>query len=162
KDHGVEGEVNSSKKGPTVTRYELSLEPGVPVKRVTSIQDNIMMNLAAKTVRIEAPIPGKPYVGVEVPNKVADIVAFGNVVDTDEFLLDRYHSIKVALGEDIDGTSIYVDIAKMADGLIAGATNSGKSVCVNTILVSLLLKNKPDDLKLILVDPTMVELTPYN
>ncbi len=162
KDHGVEGEVNSSKKGPTVTRYELSLEPGVPVKRVTSIQDNIMMNLAAKTVRIEAPIPGKPYVGVEVPNKVADIVAFGNVVDTDEFLLDRDHPLKVALGEDIDGTNIYVDIAKMPHGLIAGATNSGKSVCVNTILVSLLLKNKPDDLKLILVDPKMVELTPYN
>src|SRR5690606_21048014 len=137
-------------------------EPGVPVKRVTSIQDNIMMNLAAKTVRIEAPIPGKPYVGVEVPNKVADIVAFGNVVDTDEFLLDRDHPLKVALGEDIDGTNIYVDIAKMPHGLIAGATNSGKSVCVNTILVSLLLKNKPEDLKLILVDPKMVELTRYN
>ena len=162
RDHGVEGEVSSSKKGPTVTRYELSLEAGVPVKRVTTIQDNIMMNLAAKSVRIEAPIPGKPYVGIEVPNAVMDIVSFGNVVDTDEFLLDREHPLKVALGEDIDGTNIYVDIAKMPHGLIAGATNSGKSVCVNTILVSLLLKNKPEDLKLILIDPKMVELTPYN
>ncbi len=161
-DHAVEGVVAGSKKGPTVTRHEISLEPGVPVKRVTAIQDNIMMNLAAKTLRIEAPIPGKPYVGIEVPNKVADIVSFGNVVDTDEFLTDHEHPLKVALGEDIDGTNIYVDIAKMPHGLIAGTTNSGKSVCVNTILISLLLKNKPEDLKLILIDPKMVELTPYN
>ncbi len=161
-DHAVEGEVANSKKGPTVTRHEISLEPGVPVKRVTAIQDNIMMNLAAKTLRIEAPIPGKPFVGIEVPNKVADIVSFGNVVDTDEFLTDHDHPLKVALGEDIDGTNIYVDIAKMPHGLIAGGTGSGKSVCVNTILISLLLKNKPEDLKLILVDPKMVELTPYN
>lgn len=161
-DHAVEGEVANSKKGPTVTRHEISLEPGVPVKRVTAIQDNIMMNLAAKTLRIEAPIPGKPFVGIEVPNKIADIVSFGNVVDTDEFLNDHDHPLKVALGEDIDGTNIYVDIAKMPHGLIAGGTGSGKSVCVNTILISLLLKNKPEDLKLILVDPKMVELTPYN
>ncbi|MBN3490676.1 DNA translocase FtsK [Acholeplasma equirhinis] len=161
-DHAVDGEVAGSKKGPTVTRYEISLEPGVPVKRVTAIQDNIMMNLAAKTLRIEAPIPGKPFVGIEVPNQVADIVSFGNVVDREEFLNDHEHPLKVALGEDIDGTNIYVDIAKMPHGLIAGGTGSGKSVCVNTILVSLLLKNKPEDLKLILIDPKMVELTPYN
>lgn len=161
-DHSVEGEVAQSKKGPTVTRHEISLEPGVPVKRVTNIQDNLMMSLAAKTLRIEAPIPGKPYVGIEVPNKVAEIVSFGNVVDTKEFLEDHDHPLKVALGEDIDGTNIFVDIAKMPHGLIAGGTGSGKSVCVNTILVSLLLKNKPEDLKLILIDPKMVELTPYN
>lgn len=161
-DHAVEGEVAQSKKGPTVTRHEISLEPGVPVKRITSLQDNLMMNLAAKTLRIEAPIPGKPFVGIEVPNKIADIVSFGNVVDTDEFLEDHKHPLKVALGEDIDGTNIYVDIAKMPHGLIAGGTGSGKSVCVNSILISLLLKNRPEDLKLILIDPKMVELTPYN
>lgn len=161
-DHAVDGEVRGSKKGPTVTRYEIALKPGVNVKRVIAIQDNLMMNLAAKSLRIEAPIPGKPYVGIEVANKVAEIVSFGNVVDRKAFLDDHENPLKVALGEDIDGTNIYVDIAKMPHGLIAGATNSGKSVCVNTILISLLLKNKPEDLKLILIDPKMVELTPYN
>lgn len=162
KDHAVEGMVHSSKKGPTVTRYEIALEPGVNVKKIISIQDNLMMALAATSLRIEAPIPGKPYVGIEVPNKVADVVSFGNVVDTKAFLEDHERPLKVALGEDIDGTNIYVDIAKMPHGLIAGGTGSGKSVSVNTILVSLLIKNKPEDLRLILVDPKMVELTPYN
>lgn len=159
---GVEGEVSGSKKGPTVTRYEIALEPGVNVKRVTSIQENLMMNLSSKSIRIEAPIPGKPYVGIEVPNFKTEIVAFGNVVDTKEFLEDTDHPLKVALGVDIDGENIYVDIQAMPHGLIAGATNSGKSVCVNTVLVSLLIKNSPEDLKLILIDPKMVELTPYN
>lgn len=161
-DHGVEGRVTGSTKGPTVTRYEIALEPGVNVKRVLAIQDNLMMNLAATSIRIEAPIPGKSYVGIEVANKETEIVAFGNVVDQKEFLEDHDHPLKVALGVDIDGKNIYVDIAKMPHGLIAGATNSGKSVSVNTILVSLLLKNTPDQLKLILIDPKMVELTPYN
>jgi DNA segregation ATPase FtsK/SpoIIIE, S-DNA-T family len=159
---GIEGEVNGSKKGPTVTRYEVSLDPGVNVKRILNIQDNLMMNLASKSLRIEAPIPGKPYVGLEVPNVKSEIVAFGNVVDTKEFLEDFDHPLKVALGVDIDGENIYVDIQAMPHGLIAGATNSGKSVCVNTMIVSLLLKNSPQDLKLILIDPKMVELTPYN
>jgi S-DNA-T family DNA segregation ATPase FtsK/SpoIIIE len=159
---GVEGEVSGSKKGPTVTRYEIALEPGVNVKRVTSIQENLMMNLASKSIRIEAPIPGKPYVGIEVPNVKTEIVAFGNVVDTKDFMDDHDHPLKVALGVDIDGENIYVDIQAMPHGLIAGATNSGKSVCVNTVLVSLLIKNSPEDLKLILIDPKMVELTPYN
>ena len=159
---GIEGEVNGSKKGPTVTRYEVSLDPGVNVKRILNIQDNLMMNLASKSLRIEAPIPGKPYVGLEVPNVKSEIVAFGNVVDTKEFLEDFDHPLKVALGVDIDGENIYVDIQAMPHGLIAGATNSGKSVCVNTMIVSLLLKNSPQDLKMILIDPKMVELTPYN
>ncbi len=159
---GVEGAVKSSKKGPTVTRYEIALEPGVNVKRVLSISDNLMMSLASKSLRIEAPIPGKPYVGLEVPNKIPEIVAFGNVVDDPKFYNDKEHPLKVALGVDIDGENIYADIQAMPHGLIAGATNSGKSVCVNTILVSLLLKNSPEDLKLILIDPKMVELTPYN
>lgn len=159
---GVEGSVRGSKKGPTVTRYEVQLEPGVNVKKVTQIQENLMMNLSAKSMRIEAPIPGKPYVGIEVANEEAEIVFFGNVVDQQEFLEDHDHPLKVALGVDIDGENIYVDIAKMPHGLIAGSTNSGKSVCVNTILVSLLLKNKPEDLRLILIDPKMVELSTYN
>lgn len=159
---GIEGFVSGSKKGPTVTRYEVSLDPGVNVKRILSIQDNLMMNLASQSLRIEAPVPGKPYVGLEVPNYKPEIVAFGNVVDQKEFLDDMDHPLKIALGVDIDGENIYVDIQSMPHGLIAGATNSGKSVCVNTVLVSLLLKNSPKDLKLILIDPKMVELTPYN
>ena len=161
-EFGIEGEVKGSKKGPTVTRYEIALEPGVNVKRILGIQDNLMMRLSSKSVRIEAPIPGKPYVGLEVPNVKTEIVAFGNVVDTQEFINDHDHPLKVALGMDIDGENIYVDIQAMPHGLIAGATNSGKSVCVNTVLVSLLMKNSPDDLKLILIDPKMVELVPYN
>ncbi len=162
REFGIDGEVRGSKKGPTVTRYEIGLEPGINVKRVLSIQDNLMMNLSSKSVRIEAPIPGKPYVGLEVPNVKPEIVAFGNVIDTKEFLDDFDHPLKVALGMDIDGENVYVDIQAMPHGLIAGATNSGKSVCVNTILVSLLMKNSPEDLKLILIDPKMVELVPYN
>jgi S-DNA-T family DNA segregation ATPase FtsK/SpoIIIE len=158
----VDGKVAGSKKGPTVTRYEIELGQGVNVKKVSSLQDNFMMNLSSQAIRIEAPIPGKPYVGIEVPNDVPEIVAFGNVVDRPEFLDDHDHPLKVALGVDIDGKNIYADIQKMPHGLIAGATNSGKSVCVNTILVSLLLKNKPEDLKLILIDPKIVELSPYN
>ena len=161
-EFGVEGTVINSKKGPTVTRYEINLEAGVNVKRVSNIENNIMMNLAASSLRIEAPIPGKPYVGIEVPNVEKEIVAFGNCVDDKEFYGDFEHPLKIALGVDIDGTNIYADIGKMPHGLVAGATNSGKSVCINTILVSLLLKNHPDDLKLILVDPKMVELTPYD
>lgn len=159
---GVEGSVYDSKKGPTVTRYEIALEPGVNVKRISNIGDNLMMSLASKSIRIEAPIPGKPYVGLEVPNVKPEIVAFGNVVDQKEFLEDHDHPLKVALGVDIDGENIYVDIQSMPHGLIAGATNSGKSVCVNTILSSLLLKNSPEDLRLILIDPKMVELSAYN
>lgn len=158
---GIEGSVHSSKKGPTVTRYEIYLEPGVNVRRVSNIKDNLMMNLAAETIRIEAPIPGKTYVGLEVPNVDKETVMFGNVIDDKEFLEDHKHPLKVALGVDIDGQNIYEDIQAMPHGLIAGATNSGKSVCINTILVSLLIKNSPDDLKLILIDPKMVELAAY-
>jgi S-DNA-T family DNA segregation ATPase FtsK/SpoIIIE len=160
-DFNIEGQVIDSKKGPTVTRHEIALEPGVNVKKILNIQDNITMSLAATAVRIEAPIPGKPFVGVEVPNVKKDMVHFGNIVDDPQFL-DSDKPLQVALGMDIDGSHVYVNIESMPHGLIAGATNSGKSVCVNTILVSLLLKNSPDDLRLILIDPKMVELAPYN
>ncbi|MCK9235370.1 MAG: DNA translocase FtsK [Acholeplasmataceae bacterium] len=159
---GIEGSVKSSKKGPTVTRYEIALEPGVNVKRISAISDNLQMSLSSKSIRIEAPIPGKPFVGLEVPNHKTEIVAFGNVIDDPRFIDDVDHPLKVALGVDIDGENIYADIQSMPHGLIAGATNSGKSVCVNTILVSLLIKNSPEDLRLILIDPKMVELAPYN
>ena len=160
-DFNIEGQVIDSKKGPTVTRHEIALEPGVNVKKILNIQDNITMSLAATAVRIEAPIPGKPFVGVEVPNVEKDMVRFGNIVDDPQFL-DSDKPLQVALGMDIDGSHVYANIESMPHGLIAGATNSGKSVCVNTILVSLLLKNSPDDLRLILIDPKMVELAPYN
>ncbi|VEU80364.1 DNA translocase FtsK [Haploplasma axanthum] len=161
-DFGIEATVIGSTKGPTVTRYEISLQPGVNVNRISNISDNLMMNLKAKSLRIEAPIPGKPYVGLEVPNVNPEIVAFGNVVDDKEFLEAHDKPLQVALGVDIDGKNVYVDITKMPHGLIAGATNSGKSVCINTVLASLLIKNSPDELKLILIDPKMVELNAYN
>ena len=161
KAFNVDAYVIGKTKGPTVTRYELSLSPGINVNRINSISDNLQMNLKATSIRIEAPIPGKPYVGLEVPNVNPEIVAFGNVVNSKEFMSAK-EPLKVALGVDIDGQNVYVDIAKMPHGLIAGATNSGKSVSVNTLLASLLIKNTPDELKLILIDPKMVELTAYN
>ncbi len=160
-DFGIEGKVFDSKKGPTVTRHEIALEPGVNVKKVNGIQDNLMMNLSATSVRIEAPIPGKPYVGIEVPNVEKEIVYFGNIIKDKRFT-ESDQKLLIALGMNIDGEHIFADIKTMPHGLIAGATNSGKSVCINTILASLLLKNNPDELKLILIDPKMVELAPYN
>lgn len=161
KEFNVDGEVRNIVKGPTVTRHEIELEPGVNVKSVSSIEANLRMSLAAVSTRIEAPIPGKPYVGLEVPNKEPEIVAFGNVVDDPDFLNSK-KPLTIALGVDIDGKNIYADIQSMPHGLVAGATNSGKSVCINTIIMSLLMKNHPDDLKFILIDPKMVELSAYN
>ena len=157
----IDGEVVNFTKGPTVTRYEVRLKPGINVKKVSNIKDNIKMALAAKTIRIEAPIPGKPNIGIEVPNIVPEAVKFGNVVDTPEFL-NSPSPLKVAIGLNIDGDNVYSDIAKLPHGLIAGATGSGKSVCVNTMLVSLLMKNTPEDLRLMLIDPKVVELIAYN
>ncbi|MCL2521412.1 MAG: DNA translocase FtsK [Erysipelotrichales bacterium] len=157
----IVGKVVNFTKGPTVTRYEVKLEAGVNVRKVLNIEDNLKMRLAAKTLRIHAPIPGKPNVGLEVPNAKADMVYFGNIVDSEEF---RYNNsnLKVAMGLDIDGKNIYLDIGKMPHAMVAGSTGSGKSVCINTILISLLLRNRPSDLKLMLIDPKFVELTPYN
>ena len=162
KEFGIEGYVVGHTKGPTVTRYEVDLERGTNVKRVSQIKDNIMMNLKAKQVRILTPIPGKSYVGIEVANVNPDIVLFGNCVANQDFLRDDDHPLNVVLGLDIDGNYIYSDIEKMPHCLIAGATNSGKSVCVNTILTSLLVKNTADDLRLILIDPKVVELKQYD
>ncbi len=157
----VGARVKTHTKGPTVTRYEIELESGVYVKKVTGITDNIKMALAAKEIRIEAPIPGKSTVGIEVPNEVPEIVHFYDIVSKDEFK-NSTDPLTIALGLDIDGLGVYSSISKMPHGLVAGATGSGKSVCINTILMSLLFKYSPDDLKLMLIDPKMVELSSYN
>jgi S-DNA-T family DNA segregation ATPase FtsK/SpoIIIE len=160
-EFSIGASVKTYTKGPTVTRYEIELESGVYVKKVTGITDNIKMALAAKEIRIEAPIPGKSSVGIEVPNEIPEIVHFIDIVTKDEFK----HSSKpltIALGLDIDGNGVYTSISKMPHGLVAGATGSGKSVCINTILMSLLFRYAPDDLKLMLIDPKMVELSAYN
>ncbi len=148
-------------QGPTVTRYEVVLDKGVNVKKVTGISDNLKMALAATEIRIEAPIPGKSTVGIEVPNEIKQTVHFSDIVNNSKFL-QAAQPLTIGLGLDIDGHPVYTSIRSMPHGLIAGQTGSGKSVCVNTLLMSLLLKYNPSELKLILIDPKMVELTSYN
>lgn len=157
---GIDGEVITYTKGPAFTRYEIMLAQNVNVKKINSIYDNIQMALKAKSMRIQAPIPGKNTVGIEVPNEKADMVAFGDIL-TDEYIASK-KNLMIAMGKDIDGTPVFQNIIDMPHALIAGATKSGKSVCINTLLVSLLIKNSPDQLKLILVDPKKVELSFYN
>ena len=138
-EFGVGASVYTHTKGPTVTRYEIILDSGVNVRKVTGISDNIKMALAAKEIRIEAPIPGKSTLGIEVPNEVAEIVHFIDIVNQEKFL-EAKDPLTVALGLDIDGLGVYASISKMPHGLVAGATGSGKSVCINTILMSLLFR----------------------
>ena len=159
KAFSIDGEVIDYTKGPAFTRYEIMLAPGVNVKKVNQIIDNLQMNLQVKSIRILSPIPGKNTIGIEAPNDKADVVKFGDICD-DQFVNDG-KPLRVALGKNIDGSNVYQDITSMPHALIAGATQSGKSVCMNTILVSLLTKNSPENLKLILVDPKKVELTFY-
>lgn len=157
---GIEGEVITYTKGPAFTRYEIMLAQHVNVKKINSIYDNIQMALQAISLRIQAPIPGKNTVGIEVPNDKADIVKFGDIL-TDDFINSKKHLL-LAMGKNIDGTPVFQNIIDMPHALIAGATKSGKSVSINTILVSLLIRNSPEKLKLILVDPKKVELSFYN
>lgn len=157
---GIDGEVITYTKGPAFTRYEIMLAQNVNVKKINSIYDNIQMALKAKSMRIQAPIPGKNTVGIEVPNEKADVVAFGDII-TEEYVSSK-KNLMIAMGKNIDGTPVYQNIIDMPHALIAGATKSGKSVCINTLLVSLLIKNSPEQLKLILVDPKKVELAFYN
>ncbi|KZE52358.1 cell division protein FtsK [Brevibacillus parabrevis] len=148
-------------KGPSVTRFELQPAPGVKVNKITGLVDDIKLNLAAKDIRIEAPIPGRNAIGIEVPNLASQPVLIEKIIGSEKF---QQHSspLAVALGMDIGGDPIIADIKKMPHGLIAGSTGSGKSVCINSIIVSLLYKATPEQVRLLLIDPKMVELAPYN
>jgi DNA segregation ATPase FtsK/SpoIIIE, S-DNA-T family len=157
----VRAKVVNVTQGPSVTRFEVQPEPGVKVNKITNLSDDIKLSLAAKDIRIEAPIPGKHTIGIEVPNKESRPVCISEVIASPAFQ-ESESSLTAALGLDISGQPIVTDLSKMPHGLIAGATGSGKSVCINSILVSLLYKASPDELKLLLIDPKMVELAPYN
>lgn len=161
KSFGVEAKVIQINKGPTVTRYELSPSQGVKVSKIVNLADDIALNLAASGIRIEAPIPGKAAVGIEVPNRETQSVYLRTVLESKEFA-EHPSRLAFALGEDIAGNPVVTDIAKMPHLLIAGATGSGKSVCINTLITSILYKAKPDEVKLLLVDPKVVELSVYN
>lgn len=161
KSFGITVKVTNVSKGPAITRYELQPAPGVKVSRIVNLSDDIALNLAAPGVRIEAPIPGKAAVGIEVPNSTVSTVALRQVLESSEFH-EHKSSVAFALGKDIAGNNIVADIAKMPHLLIAGATGSGKSVCINDILISLLYRSTPNELRLIMVDPKVVELSVYN
>lgn len=158
---GVEAKVTNITKGPTVTRYELTPSTGVKVSKIVNLSDDIALNLEAKSIRIEAPIPGKAAVGIEVPNKTSEAVMLREVIESDVFK-EAKSKLTFALGKDAAGNMCVGDIAKMPHTLIAGATGSGKSVCINSIIVSILYKAKPSEVKMILIDPKMVELSGYN
>lgn len=158
---GVKVNITDVSCGPTVTRYELQPEQGVKVSKIVSLADDIKLNLAAADIRIEAPIPGKSAVGIEVPNKVTTGVMLGDLIASPEFKQNP-SPISFAVGKDIAGKVVVANIAKMPHVLIAGATGSGKSVCINSIIMSILYKAHPDDVKLIMVDPKVVELSVYN
>ncbi|MBQ1898064.1 MAG: DNA translocase FtsK, partial [Ruminococcus sp.] len=157
---GVKANIVNICRGPSVTRYELQPAPGVKISKITNLSDDIALNLAANGVRIEAPIPGKAAVGIEVPNKVTSMVTLRELVETDEFRNSK-SKLNCVLGRDISGEIITTDLAKMPHLLIAGTTGSGKSVCVNALLMSILFKATPDEVKLLLVDPKMVEFSKY-
>ena len=158
---GVKVIITDISQGPSVTRYELQPEQGVKVSRIVGLADDIKLNLAATDIRIEAPIPGKAAIGIEVPNKENTPVALRDLFETKDFK-EFPSNIAFAVGKDIAGKTVVADIAKMPHMLIAGATGSGKSVCINTLIMSILYKAHPDDVKLIMVDPKVVELSVYN
>lgn len=157
---GVKASIVNICRGPSVTRYELQPAPGVKISKITNLSDDIALNLAANGVRIEAPIPGKAAVGIEVPNKVVSMVTMRELIDSDKFRNSK-SKLTTVLGKDISGEIVVTDLAKMPHLLIAGTTGSGKSVCVNSILMSILYKATPDEVKLLLIDPKMVEFSKY-
>ena len=158
---GVSAKVENVSIGPAITRYELKPAEGVRVSRIANLADDIALNLAAETIRIEAPIPGKHAVGIEVPNAENEIVHLRDIIDTPEFE-EHKSKLAFALGKDVAGKEIITDIAKMPHVMIAGATGSGKSVCINTLIASIIYKAKPSEVKLVMVDPKVVELSVYN
>lgn len=157
---GVKISISNICRGPSVTRYELKPAPGVKINKITNLADDIALSLAAEGVRIEAPIPGKAAVGIEVPNKVISMVTMRELIDSSEFR-DAKSTLTCVLGKDISGNIVTADLAKMPHLLIAGTTGSGKSVCVNSLLMSILFRATPDEVKLLLVDPKMVEFSKY-
>ncbi|WAW15854.1 DNA translocase FtsK [Peptostreptococcus equinus] len=161
RDFGVDASINQVTVGPTITRYEIQPRPGVKVSKIVNLTDDIALSLAAKSIRMEAPIPGKNAIGIEVPNDESQMVSIKEVMESNEF--NNYPSkLAMGLGKDVAGRIIIGDIAKMPHLLIAGSTGSGKSVCVNTLITSIIYKAKPDEVKLILIDPKVVELSNYN
>lgn len=158
---GVETRIVDISRGPTVTRYELQPSAGVKISKITNLADDIALNLATAGVRIEAPIPNKAAVGIEVPNKASAVVGVRGILESPAFTSAK-SKLTVALGRDIGGNAVVTDIAKMPHGLIAGATGSGKSVCINSIIISILYKAEPDEVKLLMIDPKVVELGIYN
>ena len=158
---GITAKVVNATQGPTVTRYEIEPAPGVKVSRIVNLTDDIALNLAAQHIRMEAPIPGKSAIGIEVPNKTTEAVHLRDVLDCSDFK-DARGGIPVGLGKDIAGKPVITDLAKMPHLLVAGTTGSGKSVCVNTLISSTLFSRKPEEVKLLLIDPKMVELSIYN
>ncbi|KPB05554.1 stage III sporulation protein E [Bacillus sp. CHD6a] len=157
----VGAKVVKATQGPSVTQFEVQPEPGVKVNKITNLSDDIKLSLSARDIRMEAPIPGKNTIGIEVPNRVSKPVFIREIIRHPSFI-QNHSPLTVALGLDISGQPVVLDLQKMPHGLIAGATGSGKSVCVNSIIMSLLYKSTPDEVKLLLIDPKMVELTPYN
>ena len=160
-EFNVKAKVINARQGPTVTQFEVQPESGVKVSKIRNLSDDIKLNMAAKDIRIEAPIPGKNAVGIEIPNKVASPVGLAEIFKAKEFSQES-SPLTIALGLDISGRPIVTNIKKMPHGLIAGATGSGKSVCINTILTSLIFKATPRDVRFLLIDPKMVELASYN
>ena len=158
---GVSAKVENVSVGPAITRYELKPAEGVRVSKIANLADDIALNLAAESIRIEAPIPGKQAVGIEIPNKENEIVHFREVIESNAFK-DHKSKLAFGLGKDVAGEPVVTDIAKMPHVLIAGATGSGKSVCINTLISSIIYKSKPSEVKLLMVDPKVVELSVYN
>ncbi len=158
---GVSAKVENISVGPAITRYELKPAEGVRVSKIANLADDIALNLAAESIRIEAPIPGKQAVGIEIPNKEKESVPLRDVIESDEFE-DNNSKLTVGLGKDVAGSVVLADIAKMPHVLIAGSTGSGKSVCINTIITSIIYNAKPSEVKLVMVDPKVVELSVYN
>ena len=158
---GVSAKVENVSVGPAITRYEIKPAEGVRVSKIANLADDIALNLAAESIRIEAPIPGKQAVGIEIPNKENEVVHLRDIIETDQFI-NHKSKLAFALGKNVAGEEMVTDIAKMPHVLIAGSTGSGKSVCINTLITSIIYKSKPSEVKLLMVDPKVVELSVYN